>query len=60
MLKILSYGAAFAAGAIVANSEVRQGIQVTASDSLHSVAEFVRPTEYKNDGVPMGEGYGKR
>ena len=43
MLKILSYGAAFAAGAIVANSEVRQGIQVTASDSLHSVAEFVRP-----------------
>ena len=43
MLKLLSYGAAFAAGAIIANGEIREGLQITASDSLHSVAEFVRP-----------------
>lgn len=55
MLKILSYGAAFVAGAVVANAEVREGIQVTASDSLHSVAAFVRPAD-----APMGGPYGKR
>ena len=58
MLKILSYGAAFVAGAVVANTEVREGIQVTASDSLHSVAAFVRPEEYGC--TPMGGPYGKR
>lgn len=60
MLKILSYGAAFAAGLVVANGEIREGIQVTTADTLHNVAEFVRPEDADGNGAPMGGPYGKR
>jgi hypothetical protein len=59
MLKILSYAAAFAAGAVVTNESIREGIQITASDSLHSAAAMVRPKE-EGDGPAMGGPYGTR
>ena len=58
MLKLLSLGAAFAAGAVVANGEIRQGIRVTAADTLNSTAAIVRPEE--ENGAPMGGPYGIR
>ena len=59
MLKLLSLGAAFAAGAVVANGEIRQGIRITAADTLNSTAAIVRPEE-QEDGAPMGGPYGVR
>jgi len=56
MLKILSYGAAFAAGVVVANGEVREGVQLSASNGLRSVASIIRPETSR----PLGGPYDNR
>ena len=58
MLKLLSLGAAFAAGAVVANGEIREGIRITAADALQSTAAVVRPEQEIDP--PMGGPYGVR
>ena len=54
MLKILSYGAAFAAGAIIANGEIREGLQITTSDALQSASQMVAPREEQSLGYRTG------
>jgi len=56
MLKILSYGAAFAAGVVVANGEVREGVQLSASNGLRSVASIIKPETAR----PLGGPYDNR
>ena len=52
MLKILSYGAAFAAGLVVGNGEIREGVQMSASNGLRSVASVIRPEVNQPQGGP--------
>ena len=54
MLKLLSYGAAFAAGAIIANGEIREGLQITTSDALQSASQMVAPREQESLGYRTG------
>ena len=45
MIRLLQLTGAFAAGMIVSNQEIRQGLQVNAASALRGTAQLIQPDD---------------